>query len=161
VNITGFDIQRSADGRSFKNIGYSVPIAANGISTKKNYSFVDNSPLSSTNYYRLAIKELNGSTTYSKVLAIRNSNAGQELAVFPNPLPVNGALTVQLPAGLKGRTSLQISDAMGRIVRSMTFQTNGYALATTVDVSSLNKGVYIIRAKTEEGKTLTTRFVKD
>jgi hypothetical protein len=43
----------------------------------------------------------------------------------------------------------------------MTLETGGRAIATTVDVSSLNKGVYIIRIKNDQNVTLTTRFVKD
>jgi uncharacterized delta-60 repeat protein len=159
-NFAGFDIQRSSDGKNFRNLGYTQPMTTNG-TLKKNYSYVDMSPLSAVNYYRLAMKDLDGSVTYSKILAIRNNNTSQNLEVFPNPLPVGGVLQIQLPSGLRGRTNLQISDVVGRVVRSMTIETNGNSMATSIDLGSLGKGVYTIRARADNNVSITTRFIKN
>jgi hypothetical protein len=114
------------------------------------------------NYYRLVIKDNDGSFKYSKTLAVKNNSTSQQLEVFPNPLPVgSGSLQVQLPAGLRGRTSLQISDITGRIVRTMTFETRGNSLSTAVDVSTLTKGVYMVRVKSDNSISLVTKFLKN
>jgi uncharacterized delta-60 repeat protein len=161
-DILGFDIQRSSDGKTYKNIGYSNPISANGGSIKKNYSYTDNQPLSAVNYYRLAIKDLDGKIVYSKILAIKNNGSGnQQLEVFPNPVSAGGVLQLQLPSGLTGRTNVQISDVTGRVMKTLQFDLKGHALATAVDVSTLTKGVYIVNVKSTGKTNLTTRFVKN
>lgn len=160
-NFAGFDIQRSADGKNFKTLGNTQPITTNG-TIKKNYSYVDASPLSAVNYYRLAMRDLDGSTTFSKVLAIRNNSAGRNLEIFPNPIPVGGGvLQIQLPAGLRGRTNLQITDIVGRVVKSLIVETNGNPLATSIDVGLLGKGVYMIRARSDNNVSVISRFIKN
>ncbi|OQP54580.1 hypothetical protein A4H97_21665 [Niastella yeongjuensis] len=156
-NVAQFVVERSSDGKTFKTIG---TVAATGNSTiSKSYSFTDQSPLTtSDNYYRLQVRDLNGSFTYSKILIIKFSTAiSTNLQVFPNP--VTSVLQVQIPGGFTGNTSLQVYDLSGHLVKVNKLTSNGIALNTTIDITRLPAGVYTLKAT--DGKTSAiTRFVK-
>jgi hypothetical protein len=67
-NSESFDVQRSTNLQSFENIGQ---IKAAGNSTdKKNYSFIDKTPLDGLSYYRLKQNDFDGSYAHSRVIPI-------------------------------------------------------------------------------------------
>ncbi|OQP63190.1 hypothetical protein A3860_25200 [Niastella vici] len=156
-DVKQFVIERSNDGKTYKAIG---TVAATGNSTiTKNYSFADQSPfMSSLNYYRLKMQDVDGNYKYSKILTIKfDGQLTTNMQVYPNP--VKDLLQVQLPDGLNGTVGLQIIDMQGRVVRRNNLGSDGNALNTTVDVSSLVKGIYILKAQAGN-TTVITRFTK-
>ena len=155
--VKQFVIERSNDGKTYKAIGQ---VAATGNSTlTKNYSFADQSPfMSANNYYRLLMQDIDGNYKYSKTLIIKyNGQLSTNMQVFPSP--VKDLLQVQLPDGMKGTVGLQIIDLNGRIVRRNNLASDGNALNTTLDVSTLIKGVYILQAQAGS-TTQISRFTK-
>lgn len=156
-NVAQYIVERSSDGTAYKAIG-SVTATGNS-STPKSYSFADQSPFTNTNnVYRLQIQDLNGSVTYSKILIIKfTTELVTDLQIFPNP--VKSLLQVQLPDGFNGKTSLQVFNLNGLLVKSHYLTANGSALNTTLDVATLPTGVYMLKA-TDGSASATTRFVK-
>ncbi len=155
-NVAQFVIERSSDGKNYKSIG---TVAATGnSSTPKNYSFTDQNPAASNNYYRLQVQDLDGRITYSKIVII-NVSAGSttSMQVFPNP--VANELQVQIPGGFNGNTSLQVYDVSGHLMKTNRINLNGNAVNTTVDVTTLPVGVYTLKA-TDGNNSVITRFVK-
>lgn len=152
VQLSSFAIERSADGASFDPIG-TVPATAalSGNNLQNNYTFFDGKPLSSVNYYRLKMIDDDGGFTYSKIVTIK-FDIGSAFSIFPNP--VRDALNVQmqLPAGT---IVLQIMDALGRQLQEVSIQSTGAVFSTSLDVSSLPKGLYYIRAG-----AITRSFIK-
>ena len=69
LNNKGFDVERSADGRSFTAIDF---VKGNGTTANlSKYSYTDgNKFLSGTTYYRLKQIDVNGATDYSKVIQV-------------------------------------------------------------------------------------------
>jgi uncharacterized delta-60 repeat protein len=155
--VKQFVIERSNDGKSFKAIG-TVAATGNSSITQK-YSFADQSPFTSTsNYYRLLMQDANGNFKYSKTLIIKfDGQLSTEMKVYPSI--VKDILQVQLPDGLKGNIGIQIIDMNGRVIRRNNIAGDGNALNTTMDVSTLVKGVYIIKA-TAGNVSATSRFTK-
>jgi uncharacterized delta-60 repeat protein len=155
-NVAQFVIERSSDGKTYKTIG---TVAATGnSSTPKNYSFADQNPVTANNYYRLQVQDLDGRITYSKIVIVNfSTNAGTNLQIFPNP--VKNELQVQIPGGFTGNTSLQVYDISGHLVKTNRIHSDGNALNTTFDVSSLPVGVYTLKA-TDGNTSVITRFVK-
>jgi uncharacterized delta-60 repeat protein len=155
--VKQFVIERSNDGKSFKAIG-TVAAAGNSAITKK-YSFADQSPFTSTsNYYRLLMQDADGNFKYSKTLIIKfDGQLSTEMKVYPSI--VKDLLQVQLPDGLNGNIGIQIIDMNGRVLRRNNIAGDGNALNTTMDVSTLIKGVYIIKA-TAGNTSVTSRFTK-
>jgi len=155
--VKQFVIERSNDGKTYKAIGQ---VAATGNSTRtKNYSFADQSPfMSANNYYRLLMQDIDGNYKYSKILIIKyDGQLSTNMQVFPSP--VKDLLQVQLPDGMKGTVGLQIIDMNGRVVRRNNLASDGNALNTTLDVSTLIKGVYVLRAQAGS-TTVFSRFTK-
>ena len=78
-----FEIERSVDGKNFDKIG---AIDAKG-SAPSVYGFIDQSPLSGTNYYRLKFMNSDGSIFYSNIASANLSeNKESAISVYPNPM---------------------------------------------------------------------------
>jgi hypothetical protein len=151
LNFASFDVERSPDGVSFTKIG-SVPAGGpQGAATGRDYTFTDVQPLPSLSYYRLKLVDLDGSSTYSKVVAIR-WDKNSFITLFPNPAKDVVNVQLGMPAGT---VSLQIVDALGRTVRNMRLTSSGSTLSVAIDVSGFARGSYYIHAGGE-----TLRFIK-
>ncbi len=144
-NTASFEIERSANGRSFTNLG-TVKASGNSSSTR-NYSFSDRQPLTGTNFYRLKMVDIDGSFTYSKVVAVTMNAITKGLQIFPNP--VTDLLHVQ--SNGNETATLQITDAAGRIVKQEKIQLNGNT-SFSVEVVSLSKGKYYLVLQRKQGK---------
>lgn len=156
-NVKRFVIERSSDGKNYKSIGQ---VAAVGNSTiKQLYNYTDNSPLMpATNFYRLLMQDADGNYKYSKILTVKYTGE-LSLDIQLSPNPTSGMLQIQLPDGLKGTISLQVFDLNGRVIKRQNLASDGHALSTSIDVSGLQSGVYILKA--QSGSTsLTSRFIK-
>ncbi|HEX6430836.1 MAG TPA: T9SS type A sorting domain-containing protein [Niastella sp.] len=156
-DVKQFVIERSNDGKTYKAIGQ---VAATGNSTtKKNYNFADQSPFVSTNnYYRLLMMDIDGKYKYSKTLIVKfDGQLSTEMKVFPSY--VKDLLQVQLPNGLNGNINLLIIDMNGRVIKRSNLASDGNALSTTIDVSTLVKGVYVLKAQVGNTSVIS-RFTK-
>ena len=82
-NSSHFDIQRSADLKEFVTIG-RTPSQGDHL-TQTTYQFADLTPLVGINYYRLRQTDLDGSTEYSKIIAVKIEPEQPQIWVFENP----------------------------------------------------------------------------
>jgi hypothetical protein len=143
VELSSFEIERSADGANFDAIGtLAVAAASSGSNLQNNYTFFDAAPLPSLNYYRLKLIDDDGGINYSRILAIKFNNASA-FSIFPNPATDLVNVQMRLPAGT---IVLQILDDLGRQLRAIPVQSLGAVLSTPLDISGLPKGLYYIRA---------------
>lgn len=156
--VKQFVVERSSDGKTYKAIGV-VAAVGNSTLTQK-YSFADAAPfMGANNYYRLLMRDADGNFKYSKFLVVKFD--GQlTTALKVNPSLVRDILQVQIPDGMKGNIGLHIIDMNGRVISKSTIASDGSALNTTLDVSSLIKGVYILRATAANNTTAVSRFTK-
>jgi uncharacterized delta-60 repeat protein len=156
-NVKRFVIERSSDGVTYKSIGQVT--AVGNSTTKQSYIYTDNSPLMpATNFYRLLMQDADGNAKYSKILTVKFTGE-LTLNMQLSPNPTSNTLQVQLPDGLKGTVSLQVFDLNGRVVKTQNLASDGHALSTSIDVTGLQNGVYILKA--QGGSTsLTSRFIK-
>jgi hypothetical protein len=153
AGLSSFEIERNPDGAAFSKIG-TVSAAAGQArnASEKDYTFVDDQPPHSLDYYRLKMIDKDGRYRYSKIQVILY-NSISTLTLSPNP--ANNVLNVQLhlPAG---PVLLQVLDAAGNRVRVLTLQSLGNTLTAAVDISGLAKGLYYIHAGSE-----VSSFVKN
>ena len=156
-DVKHFVIERSNDGKAYKAIG--TVAAAGNSTTTKNYMFADASPfVPANNYYRLLMMDADGNYKYSKILIIKfDGQLTTSMTVFPSN--VRDVLQVQLPNGLTGNVNLSVIDMSGRVIKRSNLASDGNALSTTIDVSNLVKGVYVLKA--QAGNTsVISRFTK-
>jgi hypothetical protein len=156
--VKQFVVERSSDGKTYKAIG-TVAAVGNSTFTQK-YSFADAAPfMGANNYYRLLMRDADGNFKYSKFLVVKfDGQLTTELKV--NPSLVRDILQVQIPDGMKGNIGLHIIDMNGRVISKSNIASDGNALNTTLDVSSLITGVYIIKATAANNTTSVSRFTK-
>lgn len=148
LNTSHFEIERSGDAKSnFVKIG---EVRANG-NGAAHYNYVDKllDFGSSFNYYRLKMLDLDGKSTFSDVIAVKNSfNENSGIKVFPNP--VKTALNVVVDEKLVN-TDLEIFDTNGSSVGVYKITSPKQA----VDLSKLNTGVYILSFSNGERLKIT------
>lgn len=150
INNKGFEIQRSADGKTFSSIGFVASQADNGTSTKTlSYTYTDAAPLQGANYYRLLQTDLDGHTAASRTVSV-NFSANGGLSVYPNP--VHGIVTI---AGLQAGENVSIYSANGHAVKSFT----ATSASQQVDVSSLAAGIYFLTTQSKNGQKTTVKFI--
>lgn len=141
----GFTIQRSPDAQSWTDIGFEA--GAGSISYNKSYDWIDRSPLSGNNYYRLIQEDYDGTRTYTNIVHL-NLGEDNAIKVYPNPLTT----TCQLERKGQVPVSLILYDLSGKKVQ--LFGGNSQVL----DLSSLDAGVYILsvqfRAETKKIRLL-------
>jgi uncharacterized delta-60 repeat protein len=138
-NVQSFEIQRSSDGIRFTKIG-SITAAGNS-NYIKNYSFEDQQP-TTINFYRLRVINTDNSVEYSNIIVVRFENS-VSLQAFPNP--VRNSLNLQITQP-KGRINIQLFDVSGRLVKAVELESSGSTISTSINVSNLIKGVYLLKA---------------
>lgn len=140
INNHHFDVERSADGKTFEKVG-EVRGAGN---TNRVTSYVFSDKLAGTKpvfFYRLKQVDNNGDFTYSDVISVRFEASGN-LVLYPNPS--NGILYVN---GLQQEAV--VSDLLGNEV--MKISADGM-----IDISELKQGVYFIRSG-----SITQKFIRN
>ena len=100
------------------------------------------------NWVRIS-KATNGRET--QVLATLSAHDDEQLSLYPNP--VSSQLQLAAAPALAG-SAYQVVNSVGQTVRTGT-------LATTLDVSALPAGLYMLVVKTKDAQTLSRRFTKE
>jgi hypothetical protein len=148
-NVSGFDVERSADGKNFSKIGFVA--AAN----RGTYTFTDAKSLSGTSYYRIKSVDLDGKYMYSTVITLKGENSLTVLKAFP--MPVSSDLTIQHDAAT-ATSKITISSEDGRLVKAINPTVGN--IQTSLNVSSLKAGLYLVRFDNGNGNTETIKVVK-
>ena len=157
-NYTNFTVERSTDnGATYQILG------GVGASDQGTYSFIDKSPVTGTNLYRLKQEDINNTITYSKIITIQYSNlsnsiVSHNLSVYPNP--VGSTINLEVVAQNIDATAYNIKfmNSTGLIVKEVissqsTWQGN---------ISNLQPGTYIIRVIDNKTQNIVgeNKFVK-
>ena len=158
-NETGkyFEVQKSNDGRTFTTIG--VVLVSEKVGTE-NYSFTDTKEIGTEAYYRLTIRNVNGSASQSRIVSLKaqSTKASNGLVILQNP--VESALMFTYTPATAGKATVNIYNASG--VRMHTMVTNVQAGANTISVSldgRFNGGVYLLEVINGAERS-TTRLIK-
>ncbi len=150
VNFANFELQRSSNGSSFATIA-TVAVNASG-----SYSYTD-AGATGTNYYRLAMVDLDGSIQYSKTVAIVGDGSSFAVAsIYPNP--ANSQLNVALYSPTATNVTYTITDISGRVMGKEVHPANA-ATTQAISVSNLARGTYLITVDANGTKT-TSKFTK-
>jgi SdrD B-like domain/Secretion system C-terminal sorting domain len=148
LNLADYVVEHSADGSNFGSIG---SMAATGSSK---YSLNHATPVKGLNYYRLKMRDKDGSFTYS---AVRVVNLGQGMTVKLYPNPVSDILFVTLSANFTGKAASIIVTAMdGRRMLQQNLLVAGQT--EQVNVKALPAGKYVLQLATA-AETITQTFV--
>ena len=153
-NIRRYDVERSADGRSFIVAG--TVSATNGSSN--NYQWLDASPFSGNNYYRVKAISHSGQFNYTSVIRIQANAILPVISVYPNPVK-GGIVTLKLEGLVAGKYSIQVFNALGLQVAEMSIATAGGSLTKNIRVGQLAKGQYTLLVQGENGISSTEKLI--
>lgn len=148
INASNFTIQRSADGKSFNEIGRIN--AAGDSRTQRNYHFEDTSP-GITNYYRLRIVDNDGKSENSAIRYVKLPCRQFTWFVIPIGRHTYRIVPENSPDEPAGYTA-EICNQHGTVIRRTL---PGQPLV--LDTSLLPTGMYIVRLLRHTGEWLGSR----
>ena len=158
LNNDRFEIERSLDGINYQTVG-SVPSKFHNSSMNIDYEFTDPLPINGTDFYRLKEVNMDGSFTYSIVIAIEFDNPLITI-VGVNPNPVISQLNISCFANEATAVTCNFYNSEGRAVKSIITGFNKGSNIITTDVSILPAGAYFIVLSRPNERIAETKFVK-
>ncbi|HSZ84401.1 MAG TPA: T9SS type A sorting domain-containing protein, partial [Puia sp.] len=152
VNSDHFDIERSSDGSTWNSIG---TVDAQGNSQiVVNYSYLDASPASGVNYYRLNMVDKNGSHSYSNVEVVTMNSIGA-FRIFPNPAKDFVNVTLD---HVSGSSTIRLFNFSGQTVFTQQLtKENGNAIS--IPVQNLAQGTYMLQVSGAGGSLHTGKVI--
>jgi len=137
INLLGYDLQRSHDKTSWKNIGFFDAMAEQNEIAQ--YHFIDDYPLPGNNYYRLLQRDLDGNFQYSHIINIPGFPESESgLLVWPNPVK-GERLTVEISQFPETGMIFQLLDSTGNLVWENSLESP----ISELDIPALPSGLYL------------------
>ncbi|MFA6059302.1 MAG: T9SS type A sorting domain-containing protein [Taibaiella sp.] len=143
-HTSGYDIERSADGKSYTPIGFVSSANRPGINY---YTFTDRNVSAlhiNEIYYRLKQKDMDSRYKYSQVvrLSLSGKNA---VALYPNPANMEATLSISLAKA--DQLQVRILDNIGRTVQQQQVFISSGTTTMNLDLSKLASGVYYVELR--------------
>jgi len=181
ANYTNFTVQRSVDGGTTFSVLGGVNSSGQGT-----YTFLDKTPATGPNTYRLMIQDLNGAITYSSSVTLVYGNvslaSNGNIDIYPNPATSVINLSISQQAGkaapvliAAGQSALQSISLTPSLVTSANANTSSFDIKIVnitgvvvrestssssnwqSDVSGLLPGTYIIQVQDKTSSSLVGR----
>ena len=149
-----FEIMRSVNGRDFVYLG-----SVSAGKSQLRYSYTDQDLPVGTSYYRLRLVDIDGTVTFSKVIAVMNGQTGILLTAMV-PTIVTNAARLDVTAAKKGSLQLIITDMYGRIIQRHSASIFPGSQPVNLDLQRLAAGAYQVTGLFEGVRTGSLRFIK-
>jgi hypothetical protein len=141
-----FSIERNVDGKNFETIGVIKSHPASN-----NYEFTDEIPTRGNSLYRIRMTDKKGESVYSDSSPI-NIPGSSFISFYPNPM--DNVLIIRCAFAAE----LAITDALGKARVTRTIGVG----PTVIDVSTLEKGVYLLRISDKSnGQQQVEKIIKN
>ncbi len=137
--IKGYQVQRSTDGIEWSELAFVA--ARNSGSTAQEYQYFDSAP-QKDNYYRLQIKDWNGSVTHSNIVALQSGQNYDDIVLSPNP----ATTYLRISSEKQQILQVEIVNTQYRAILHSTGTDN-----STIVLPPLEPGIYFARIWTEHG----------
>jgi hypothetical protein len=148
-NSIGFELERSADGHTFK--AASPLIAGAGTSTAaRAYTWTDETAPTGQLYYRLRQTDIGGAVNFSPVVTVSGLSAADTWQVYPSP-----AQDYIHANGLPANQRVDLLDAIGRVVVSQLVPVRGGEI--TMSLSGLPAGMYLLRVGAQSRQVIVQK----
>ncbi len=157
TNMSGFDLERSANGKDFEKITNLTSKGKEG--TGSSYDFEDNNVwFGSEIYYRLKSIDKDGTFKYSP---IRSARLEQSIATFElAPNPVVDFVAVSFTTTQAAEAKISVVNAIGETVISpQIISANKGTNTTQLDLQKLAAGIYFVNFEINQ-QQISERIVK-
>jgi hypothetical protein len=157
-NFNHFEIQRSADARSFETIGFVMSAESKSTSLAE-YQFVDPQPWAAS-YYRLKMIDLDSTFSFSRVIAVVGSAGVDEVSVVSDiyPNPAHEKVFVDIFAVQPETWQITVFDVTGQVI----FVEDRHLLKgiNKIKLEKLTQGLNVIRFESAQG-SVVRKLVKE
>lgn len=139
-----FTLEKSLDGQNWEVL--TQVDGTGNTSQKQDYFYLDEQPQNALQYYRLLQTDFDGKFTYSKAIVVEWNKVAIAPSIYPNPV----AEQITIDWGNtppKGEVEVQIYNTVGKVVFWVNPTTNE---SQTIDVSSLESGIYFLKVDESE-----------
>ena len=138
--IRNYEVQRSADGRRFITAGNISATGNNG--GEVNYSWMDATPLSGNNFYRIKSVGVSGEVKYTYIVKVSRGEIAPSYTVAPNPVE-GSVLNIQFKNQAEGRYTLRLFATSGETVFTTVKEHAGGNSTQVVNLpASIARGAY-------------------
>jgi len=137
LNSNYFVVEKSADGIHFKTLD---TVKANNLQGINNYSTLDKEPFSKTTYYRLKQVDVDGSYTYSQIVAVQINAENYTFNIYPNP--VRYVAIASIYSVTTSDSKMIITDITGRIVKQQPIKLQRGTQQVEINLSNIKTGNY-------------------
>ncbi|MFT3911685.1 MAG: SdrD B-like domain-containing protein [Ferruginibacter sp.] len=134
LNVNGYNIEMSSDGRNYKNIGFQKARGNQYDSYTRSVAIPNNDVL----YFRLKMMDIDGNYNYSNIVTLKNDKTNIAFSFLSNPVKDELSISVN-DADLKN-TVAKIYNAQGGLVKTILLQHD----VETIDIKSLPAGTYYL-----------------
>ncbi len=148
ISFSRFAIERSGDGRDYKEIG-----SRNANGNNSNYTF-DDVLLPGITYYRLRIIDQDGTFSYSQVVTLKMEMKDISLVISPNP--AKDQITVWYPLAMPG-ARIDLFGINGQLMFTQTVPAG--SMQHSINIAALKAGQYILMYS-NDGKKKASRIQK-
>lgn len=153
INSDYFNIERSTDLREFDTIG---KIGSAGDSRRRlEYGFLDEAPLPGINYYRLKQVDKDGTSEFSKIIAVSPQASGARLVVYPNP---SDGSDIRVQFDNLELDALKLVNILGQEI-PFEMQANTTNSLTILPKHLLETGLYFVTYLTSEKGRVTQKLL--
>jgi hypothetical protein len=164
VNAKEFVVERSLDGRTFRDIG---TVAATGNSTQTmHYSFVDKDAMllpAAAVYYRLRQIDRDNRFAHSVIVLLpvkQTANAEVMVQAYPNPFARELTLLLTNVTATDANDQVTLYTADGKAVYRRKLVAAGNTTIQLADLPALTKGLYLLQV-TINGKEHSIKVLQE
>lgn len=147
VNADHYELERSADGRSFEQ---AAVIAIKGNSNEtRSYQYADAGAFKGNPaqlYYRLKVTDRDGRFNYSDVVVLNNTPVAKPVVVNVYPNPFAASLTLNVQNEEAGTMQVSVLDMQGKQVwsKSQDVQAGSSAISIS-ELEHMQQGIYFVQ----------------
>lgn len=139
--VSHFEILRSTDGHSFKNI---TKIVALGNSGRSNYQYSDQEVIKGIEYYyKLKIVDFDGYEEFSSIKRARINQNQSHIYVYPNPVGKN--MNINISSDFDEPFNFTLFDSKGSVILNRSVQKS-----SIVNSNDLHTGIYFYRVENKD-----------
>jgi hypothetical protein len=145
--IKQYEIQRSANGNDFSTISI-ISLNTNNQS-QTDFEYIDQSPTSNSNFYRIKVVNIDGSVQFSNLIKIGSKHKDFDITMPSNVISNN---QVSLFIQSKNNCNVQffVVDEIGRIIQTDKFEYHKGTQQNTINLNPhLPKGIYFLKLSKE------------
>ncbi len=146
----GFMLQRSSDGTTWSDLGWSP--ARGDVNTATTYDYMDKTPLRGTNYYRLQAFDLDGSVELSGIVQVAFNDTRAPLVVYPT---VSHDFVRIKGISIGETAKYELRTLLGEVVGA-----GEVAESAEIDISPSPSGALLLTIDTGDGERRTFRILK-